>query len=457
MALQVGQNFVQTPQITQWATANAAAATATAGGAQAAGGAGATGFGGQLQQIIQTLQALAAKLGAGAGAQAQGPFMPGAPNPADAGQAQGGATAQGGANAGAGAATARAFAGIGPDGKPYAFAEAGGNVAQAGGANAGTGTGAATGSSSGGATAGAGAMSGDDKSITTKGGYKIESTGGASWSITGPDGKKTDIQGDPHVIEKDGGRWDFPKDATFTLGDGTKVNVKVENTVSQKLEVTDGNQRAEIDAQTGKAGPLEQGPAKFDTTQNAQFVMGKDAEQWTKDGREIKGGGMDGNQELGEQVATAPGAANAAPAGGAGAPGQAQAPAQQGGLQGIIGQIQNLLQQLGIPGAGANNAAQGAQAPAAQAPAQQAAGQDPIQALTQQIQQLAQQLGGGAGAAPAQQAPAAQAPAAQAPAQQAQGGGTQDALGAITKMIAVLGQVLQLFQGLGGQGQKLAA
>jgi Domain of Unknown Function (DUF1521) len=436
MALQVGPNFVQTPQVTQFATATAAAATATAGGAQGAQGAGATGFGGQLQQILQALQSLAAQLGQGAGAQTQGPFMPGAPNPADAGpvaQGQGGAQAQGGANAGAGAATARAFAGIGPDGKPYAFAEAGGNVAQAGG-NAGSG--AATGASSGGATAGAGAMSGDDKSITTKGGYKIESTGGGSWSITGPDGKKTDVAGDPHVSEKDGGKWDFNKDATFVLGDGTKVNVKVDNLVSSKLEVTDGQNRAEIDAQTGKAGPVTQGPAQFNT-QGDQFAMGKDAEQWTKNGQEIKGGGMDGNQELGDAV---PNAANGAGQAQNGA--QAQPP-QQGGLDGIVGQIQNLLQQLGVGGAQGNQA----QAPAANAPDVGAAN-DPTQGLQQQLQQLGQQLGGAAPAADAGQA---------AQGAQAQGGGMQDAMGAITKMIGVLGDILKLFQGLKGGAQPVAA
>lgn len=468
MALQVGQNFVQTPVITQTAEAHAAAATAFAGtgGAPAAtaGGAAAGGdFTAKLQQIMQTLQSLAAQLGVGGGAQAQGPFMPGAPNPADAGQAQaqGGAaapaapTAQGGANAaanaGAGAATAVAQAGIGPDGKPFAFASAGGATAQAGGdAGAGTSTGGATGTSSGGATSGAGAMSGDEKTITTKGGYKISSDGGGSWNITGPDGKKTDIAGDPHVTEGDGGKWDFNKDATFTLGDGTKVNVKVDNLVSSKLEVTDGNQRAEIDAQTGKAGPVSQGPAQFNT-QGDQFAMGKDAEQWTKNGQEIKGGGMDGNQELGDAV---PNAANGNAAGQA--QNGAQAQPQQGGLQGIVGQIQNLLQQLGVGGAQGGNQAQ---APAANAP-DVAVPNDPVQGLTQQLQNLTQQLGAPQAAPAAQPVPGAQPPPAttdQAQAAQGQGGGMQDAMGAITKMIGVLGDILKLFQGLKGGAQPVAA
>jgi len=442
MAFQVGPNFVQTPVITQTAEAHAAAATAFAGtgGAQGAAAAGGD-FAGKLQNILQQLQSLAAQLGVGGGAQAQGPFMPGAPNPADAGgqaQAPGGATAQGGAAAGAGAAAATAVAGIGADGKPFAYANAGGATAQAGGAaGAGANTGAATGSSSSGASAGAGAMSGDDTTIKTKGGYEISSTGGGSWSIKGPDGKKTDIAGDPHVAEGDGGRWDFNKDATFALPDGTKVNVKVDNLVSSKLEVTDGNQRAEIDAQTGKAGPVTNGPAQFNT-QGDQFAMGKDAEQWTKDGKEIKGGGMDGNQELGDAV---PNAANAAGQAQNGA--QAQAP--QGGLQGIVDQLQGLLQQLGVGGA---------QAPAANAPTVGAAN-DPVQGITQQLQQLTQQLGGGQPAAAAQ--PPADAGAAQA-AQGAQGqGGMQEAMAAITKMVGALGDILNLLKGVQGQPQALAA
>src|SRR6185295_17110245 len=300
------------------------------------------------------------------------------------------------------------------------------------------------------ATSGAGAMSGDEKTITTKGGYKISSDGGGSWNITGPDGKKTDIAGDPHVTEGDGGKWDFNKDATFTLGDGTKVNVKVDNLVSSKLEVTDGNQRAEIDAQTGKAGPVSQGPAQFNT-QGDQFAMGKDAEQWTKNGQEIKGGGMDGNQELGDAV---PNAANGNAAGQA--QNGAQAQPQQGGLQGIVGQIQNLLQQLGVGGAQGGNQAQ---APAANAP-DVAVPNDPVQGLTQQLQNLTQQLGAPQAAPAAQPVPGAQPPPAttdQAQAAQGQGGGMQDAMGAITKMIGVLGDILKLFQGLKGGAQPVAA
>src|SRR5262245_23108363 len=95
IAAQPGVN----PLFPQAATAPTAA---PAGGAQPAaagtGAAGASDFGGKLQQLLQMIQALAAQLGGGAGAQAQGPFMPGAPNPADAGPA---ANGQAGAKAAA--------------------------------------------------------------------------------------------------------------------------------------------------------------------------------------------------------------------------------------------------------------------------------------------------------------------------------------------------------------------
>jgi hypothetical protein len=46
----------------------------------------------------------------------------------------------------------------------------------------------------------------------------------ASWHITDLcDGSKTCIWGDPHVVEGDGGRWDFKTTSTFVLEDGTKI------------------------------------------------------------------------------------------------------------------------------------------------------------------------------------------------------------------------------------------
>ena len=46
----------------------------------------------------------------------------------------------------------------------------------------------------------------------------------ASWHITDLcDGSKTCIWGDPHVVEGDGGQWDFKTASTFVLEDGTKI------------------------------------------------------------------------------------------------------------------------------------------------------------------------------------------------------------------------------------------
>ena len=64
-----------------------------------------------------------------------------------------------------------------------------------------------------------------DGTVTTPGGYKVQTLGPCEWKITGPDGKTTRVHGDPHVDEGDGGKWDFKRDSTFMLGDGTRINV----------------------------------------------------------------------------------------------------------------------------------------------------------------------------------------------------------------------------------------
>src|SRR5262249_36342838 len=64
---------------------------------------------------------------------------------------------------------------------------------------------------------------GADEKIHTPGGYTIEADGNTAWKITGPDGKCTTVSGDPHVSESDGGKWDFKRDSSFVLPDGTKI------------------------------------------------------------------------------------------------------------------------------------------------------------------------------------------------------------------------------------------
>ncbi|MFZ4532453.1 MAG: DUF1521 domain-containing protein [Alsobacter sp.] len=66
-----------------------------------------------------------------------------------------------------------------------------------------------------------------DRSATIKLGDRYEISidqNLATWHITDLcDGSKTCIWGDPHVVEGDGGSWDFKTTSTFVLEDGTKI------------------------------------------------------------------------------------------------------------------------------------------------------------------------------------------------------------------------------------------
>jgi hypothetical protein len=138
-----------------------------------------------------------------------------------------------------------------------------------------------------------------DTTITTPGGYKIEMVGQFDWKITGPDGKSTLIWGDPHVKESDGGNWDFKRDSTFVLGDGTKINVTTtpwsgnpNMTVTQKLEIISGNERIivnDIDKGKGKIGDVTfDGYANINNFAGKDvFVMGKESDDWSYQGREV--------------------------------------------------------------------------------------------------------------------------------------------------------------------------
>lgn len=135
--------------------------------------------------------------------------------------------------------------------------------------------------------------------ITTPGGYKIEATGQHEWKITGPDGKETKVWGDPHVAEGDGGKWDFKKNSTFVLGDGTKVNVTTAPwgndgmTVTKGLEVISGNDRVTvegIDKGKGVVGQVTQdGFAHANSFNGDVFVMGNETDDWSHQGKEIIG------------------------------------------------------------------------------------------------------------------------------------------------------------------------
>ena len=177
--------------------------------------------------------------------------------------------------------------------------------------------------------------------VTTSGGYKIEATGKFEWKITGPDGKSTRIWGDPHVAEGDGGKWDFKKDSTFVLGDGTKVHVKTQPygngaTVTSALQIEKNGQLVDINGIAegkGKVGEVRQGPATFATEQ--QFLMGKETDDWSFQGKEILGDNGADKFKLGNDLA--PGAGPQAAAGAGANAGGGIAFAQSGAAGGVLG------------------------------------------------------------------------------------------------------------------------
>jgi hypothetical protein len=160
-----------------------------------------------------------------------------------------------------------------------------------------------------------GSLRSENGKITTPGGYTIEATQRHEWIITGPDGKTTRIWGDPHVAEGDGGKWDFKRDSTFVLGDGTRINVKTapwnggKMTVTSELEIISGNDRVGItgiDQGKGVVGEITQdGFAHANCFGNNDvFVMGRESDDWSYQGREIVGSNDGGESfELGSQLA----------------------------------------------------------------------------------------------------------------------------------------------------------
>lgn len=158
----------------------------------------------------------------------------------------------------------------------------------------------------------AGSLRAQGDTIRTPGGYRIEMLGQFEWKITGPDGKSTRVWGDPHVEEGDGGKWDFKRNSTFVLGDGTRVNVTAVpygngNTVTSQLEVISGNDRvvaSGIDKGKGTVGTVTQdGFAHANSFSGDAFVMGRETDDWSFNGREITGseGGGD-NFTLGGEL-----------------------------------------------------------------------------------------------------------------------------------------------------------
>ncbi|WP_375766643.1 DUF1521 domain-containing protein [Archangium gephyra] len=181
--------------------------------------------------------------------------------------------------------------------------------------------------------------------ITTPGGYKIEATSQFEWKITGPDGKNTRVWGDPHVDEGDGGKWDFKRDSTFVLGDGTRINCTTAPygngmTVSSKLEIISGNDRVQVtdlDKGKGKTGPVTQdGYANVNSFGGKDvFVMGKETDDWSFTGKEVIGSNNGGESfKLGNNLAAG------APAPGTNNPTDTKKPAD------FLGKLGDLFKQM---------------------------------------------------------------------------------------------------------------
>jgi hypothetical protein len=143
----------------------------------------------------------------------------------------------------------------------------------------------------------------DDKGvITTPGGYKIEQLGQFEWKVSGPDGKSTRVWGDPHVDESDGGKFDFKRNTTFELPDGTHIHVTTKPwgnsgmTVTGQLNIVNGDDHVavtDIDKGKGKVGQPDKNGwdeyCNFKAFNTDTLRMGKETDDWTFQGREVIG------------------------------------------------------------------------------------------------------------------------------------------------------------------------
>ena len=158
----------------------------------------------------------------------------------------------------------------------------------------------------------AGSLRAEGDVVTTPGGYRIEQLGQYEWKITGPDGKSTRVWGDPHVDESDrdgAADWDFKRNSTFVLPDGTHINVTTVPggaagaTVTGRLEIINGADRVlvtDIDKGKGKVGNVTQdGHLYLDKFKGDIIRMGRESDDWTFEGREIIG-----SENQGEKLVT---------------------------------------------------------------------------------------------------------------------------------------------------------
>ncbi len=145
----------------------------------------------------------------------------------------------------------------------------------------------------------------DNGSYTTPGGYKIipSKKNNQGWTIVSPEGKTTNVSGDPHVAEGDGGTWDFKRDSVFKLPDGTRIDVRTTAankngwTTTKQLDITCGNDHAtisDIDKGPGKSSDIKHDGREYRAENrgfggNDVFQMAGDGDDWILGGKEIVG------------------------------------------------------------------------------------------------------------------------------------------------------------------------
>jgi hypothetical protein len=152
----------------------------------------------------------------------------------------------------------------------------------------------------------------------TPGGYKIEAEGkSAAWKITTPEGKTTRIWGDPHVHESDGTKWDFKKDMSFVLPDGTKITARTTPprangyTVTAGIDIMNGSERASIDG-IDKNKPTTGGVKNDRWAVDAKVkdgdyaVLGKSGDDWFLNGKNEIVGSSKAGEVLHTRAGSAP-------------------------------------------------------------------------------------------------------------------------------------------------------
>ncbi|HBR96607.1 MAG TPA: hypothetical protein DD979_04420 [Gammaproteobacteria bacterium] len=157
-----------------------------------------------------------------------------------------------------------------------------------------------------------------NRKITLDNGYTIElSNNKQQWTLKDKDGNVTRVWGDPHVDEDGDGDtdWDFKRDSTFVLEDGTKISVETapwkggDMTVSSKLTITKGDQAvvvSGIDKNQVQISDVMLNGRELDASTNDGFIFREGAggvDEWMNaDGKEIRENQAMGNEEFVNEI-----------------------------------------------------------------------------------------------------------------------------------------------------------